>query len=356
MTRSSKRRRKNDDLSRWKIPRRRSLAWSTALLVELGDELQQARQLEAILQAVTRVSVRLTRSVQGTLRLLDESGTRLLTSARTGPSVHRRGASPFRLGEGFIGWVVVHREAAFTNHTVSDPRFVERSSQVWMPSAVMAVPLVSGRTCIGVLSVSRKNKKPYRKLDLDLLHLVADLSVPYLEIARLKRLNESDPLTLLHNRRHIQDRLPVEIQRSRRSGRPLVVAMIDIDRFKRVNDTHGHDVGDEVLCEVADRLRRVSRSSDVVSRWGGEEFFCIFPETNTHQGRLVAERVRRSIAETPFSTSAGPLHLTVSVGICRLSPGDNARSLVHRADQALYTAKRRGRDRVMAAAGTGKKT
>lgn len=342
-------RRAGDVAARWKIPGRRSLAWSTALLVELGDELQRARQLETTLQAITRTSVRLTRSVQGTLRLLDESGKRLLTSARTGPSVHRRGATAFRLGEGFIGWVVVHRQPAFTNRPASDPRFVARASQVWTPSAVMAVPLVSGRSCIGVLSVSLKTRKLYRKLDLDLLHLVADLSGPHLEIARLKRLNESDPLTLLHNRRHIQDRLPVEMQRSRRSGRPLAVAMIDIDRFKRVNDTHGHDVGDEVLCEVADRLRRVSRSSDVVCRWGGEEFLCIFPETNMRQGRLVAERVRRSVADTPFSTSAGPLHLTVSVGICRLSPGEDARSLLRRADQALYSAKRRGRNRVMSA-------
>jgi len=348
-------RRASDIDSRWKIPGRRSLAWSTSLLVDLGEELRRARQLEAILQAVTRVSVRLTRSLQGTLRLLDDSGTRLLTSARTGPSVHRRGASPFRLGEGFIGWVVVHHQPAFTNHPASDPRFVARDSQVWTPSAVMAVPLFSGQSCIGVLSVSRKNQKPYRKLDLDLLHLVADLSVPHLEIARLKRLNESDHLTLLHNRRHLEDRLPGEIQRARRSGRPLVVAMIDIDHFKRVNDTHGHDVGDEVLYEVAERLRRVSRSSDVVSRWGGEEFLCIFPDTNMRQGRMVAERVRRAVADDPFSTSAGLLHLSVSLGLCRLATGDDAHSLVHRADQALYSAKRQGRNRVIAAKSKRKK-
>ncbi len=355
MSLSSKRRRKDDEVSRWKIPRRRSLSWSTSLLAGLGDELQRARQLEAILQAITRTSVRLTRSLQGTLRLLDESGKRLLTSARTGPSVHRRGATAFRLGEGFIGWVVVHRQPAFTNNTASDPRFVSRAGQVWTPSAVMAVPLVSGRDCIGVLSVSRKKPRPYRKLDLDLLQLVAYLSVPHLEIARLKRLNESDPLTLLHNRRHIQERLPVEIQRSRRSGKPLVAAMIDIDRFKRVNDNHGHDVGDEVLCEVADRLRQVSRSSDVVCRWGGEEFLCIFPETNMRQGRPVAERIRRSIADTPFLTSAGPLQLTISLGICRLSSGDDAHSLLRRADQALYSAKRQGRNRVVAAKNRGRK-
>jgi diguanylate cyclase (GGDEF)-like protein len=348
-------RRAGDVAAKLKVPGRRSLAWSTSLLVDLGEELRRARQLEAILQAVTRVSVRLTRSIQGTLRLLDDSGTRLLTSARTGPSVHRRGASAFRLGEGFIGWVVVHRQPAFTNHPASDPRFVARDSQVWTPSAVMAVPLFSGQSCIGVLSVSRKNKKPYRKLDLDLLHLVADLSVPHLEIARLKRLNESDHLTLLHNRRHLEDRLPGEIQRSRRSGRPLVLAMIDIDHFKRVNDTHGHDVGDEVLYEVAERLRRVSRNSDVVSRWGGEEFLCIFPDTNMRQGRLVAERIRKAIADDAFSTSAGFLHLSVSLGICRLATGDHAQSLVHRADQALYSAKRQGRNRVIAAKNKRKK-
>jgi len=319
----------------------------------LADKLHGHPDLESALQAVTSASVQLTRSIQSTLRLLDESGQRLLTSARTGPSVHRRRTSPFRPGEGFIGWVAVHREAAYINRVDHDPRFVSRPGQIWTPSAVMAVPLLSERDCIGVLSVSRRNRIDYQPLDLDLFRLVSQLSAPYLEIARLKRLNESDPLTLLHNRRHLQQRLPFEIQKARRSGRPLAVSMIDIDHFKRVNDTHGHDVGDEVLCEVSQRLLQVSRSSDVMCRWGGEEFLAIFPQTNLREGRRICERIRKGIGEVALECSVGPVSLTVSLGLASLGRHDDEHTLMHRVDQALYAAKNQGRNRVVSAKHSG---
>lgn len=325
-------------------PRRRSLGWATDRLLQLGVELRRTGVLESTLQAVTRLSVELTRSIQGTLRLLDESGKRMLTSARSGPSVHRRGAPAFRFGEGFIGWVAVHRRPTYTNHPASDPRFVVRSGQVWTPGAVMAVPLQSGQDCIGVLSVSRKVRVPYNGLDLRLLQLVGQLSEPQLEIARLKRLNESDPLTLLHNRRHLDDRLPQEIQAARRKKKPLAVAMLDIDHFKRVNDRYGHDVGDEVLCEFAERLRHESRSSDVMVRWGGEEFLALFPDTTLAQGRHIAERILEAIGGSPFVCSTGKLFLTTSGGLTMLNAKDDAASLVRRVDRALYAAKRRGRN------------
>ena len=186
-------------------------------------------------------------------------------------------------------------------------------------------------------------------LDQDLLQLVAQLSVPYLEIARLKRLNDSDPLTLLHNRRHLQDRLPQEVYRARRSDEHLAVAMLDLDHFKRVNDTHGHDVGDEVLVELAERFRRTCRTSDVIARWGGEEFFVIFPQTTLSQATQVAERLREAAAEETIITTAGDLLVTLSVGVAVLEPDDEPASLEKRADQAMYRAKRAGRDRVSVA-------
>lgn len=342
-------RRSTDRRSRQIPPGRRSLTGVTVRLLELGLQLRRARALEETLQAVTRIAVELTRSAQGTLRLLDESGKRLLTSARHGPSVHRRGAPPFRYGEGFIGWVVAHQRPAYTNHPGSDPRFVTRPGQVWTPGAVMAVPLLGGSDCIGVLSVSRRQRRSYGPLDLNLLKLVGQLSEPQLEIARLKRLGESDPLTLLHNRRHLDQRLPLEIQRARRRRKPLALAMLDIDHFKRVNDNHGHDVGDEVLCEFADRLRRCSRAGDVLVRWGGEEFVAVFLDSDLEQARQIAGRILAAVGQVPFASSAGMLSLTTSAGLAELSNGDDAARLLHRADQALYRAKNRGRNRVVVA-------
>jgi diguanylate cyclase (GGDEF)-like protein len=348
LAKKPKTRRQTDHLARIKqVSGRRSLSWATPRLLQLGADLRQTRALERTLQAVTKVSVGLTRSVQGTLRLLDESGKRLLTSARTGPSVHRRGAPAFAWGEGFLGWVVVHRKPTYTNRPASDPRFISRQGQIWTPGALMAVPLLSNQACIGVLSVSRKKHSAYCDLDLDLLRLVAQLSEPYIVIARLKRLNESDPLTLLHNRRHLDERLPAEIQRARRFSKPLALAMIDIDHFKRVNDTHGHEIGDEVLTEFANRLRTVSRTSDVIVRWGGEEFVTIFPETNVRQGKRIAERMRRSICDQPFLTAAGKIYLTASIGLVSLTSKDSTQLLTRRADKAMYAAKRQGRNCVV---------
>jgi diguanylate cyclase (GGDEF)-like protein len=329
------------------LPRRVPIL--TAQLLRLAEELRRSRHIEATLHAVTRVSVVLTRSLQGTLRLLDESGKRLLASARTGPSVHRRGAAPFRLGEGFIGWVAVHHRPALTNRVGRDPRFVVRRGQVWTPSGLLAVPLLVRQECIGVLSASRRDGSAYRRTDLEVLRLIAELSVPYLEIARLKRLNESDPLTLLHNRRHLEERLPLQIEKAQRDGTALAVAALDLDHFKKVNDSHGHPVGDQVLIELAERLRQACRSTDVLARVGGEEFLILLPETNLRQARGVAERIRRQIAETPFLTAAGPVSITASLGVARRMKGEGGASLQARADRALYRAKRAGRNRVEAA-------
>ncbi|HUU02851.1 MAG TPA: sensor domain-containing diguanylate cyclase [Myxococcota bacterium] len=346
-----KRRRQDGPGGSGPAPGRRSLGWASDRLLQLGVELRRASLLEPTLQAVTRLSVDLTRSIQGTLRLLDESGKRLLTSARIGPSVHKRGAPAFRFGEGFIGWVAVHRRPAYTNHPASDPRFVSRTGQVWTPGAVMAVPLLSSQDCIGVLSVSKKIHAPYNDLDLRLLQLVGQLSEPRLEIARLMRLNESDPLTLLHNRRHLDDRLPQEIQAARRKNKPLAVAMLDIDHFKRVNDSHGHDVGDEILYEFAERLRHESRSTDVMVRWGGEEFLALFPDTTLVQGRRIAERILLAISDKHFNSTAGKLFLTTSAGLSMLNGKDDTTSLLRRVDRSLYTAKRRGRNRLVTDSG-----
>ncbi len=341
-------RRRADDRLRPPAAGRRDVARVAGVCLALGEELRRARALEHTLAAVTEAAVSLTRSFQATLRLLDDSGKRLLTSARSGPSVHRRGNTPFRLGEGFIGWVAVHQKPAMINRVASDPRFVRRPGQLWTPSALLAAPLLTPRGCIGVLSVARRGAGGYQPRDLDMLRLVVQLSEPYLEIARLQRINESDPLTLLHNRRHLQDRLPDEIARAARRRRPLSLALLDLDRFKRVNDTHGHEVGDEVLVEFSERLRASSRTSDVLARLGGEEFVAVLPRTSLAQATLVAERMRRAVAESPFQTSAGRLWVTLSAGVAAWRRGESDAELLRRADQAMYAAKRAGRNRVEA--------
>ncbi|HEX6941013.1 MAG TPA: PleD family two-component system response regulator [Longimicrobiales bacterium] len=166
----------------------------------------------------------------------------------------------------------------------------------------------------------------------------------------LARLSISDGLTGLYNHRHIQEVVREEFERAKRSREPLAVVMFDFDHFKKVNDTYGHQVGDRVLQEMAMILRRTAREIDKLGRYGGEEFIAVLPDTGIDDAATFAERVRERVERHPFAVGrARPLHLTVSAGVATYPHPAvyNPRTLIHRADQALYTAKAEGRNRVV---------
>ena len=159
----------------------------------------------------------------------------------------------------------------------------------------------------------------------------------------------TDGLTGLYNRRHASARLEEEMARARRNSTGLCVAMCDVDHFKAINDEFGHSAGDRVLKQIADSLTEYVRRNDIVSRWGGEEFLVIFSEIKLTAARIVAERLRGRLANTP-QVEGGPEKISVSIGLAMLRPGVTANTLIEQADQALYRAKARGRNRVEIAA------
>jgi two-component system cell cycle response regulator len=161
----------------------------------------------------------------------------------------------------------------------------------------------------------------------------------------------TDPLTTLYNRRYMESHLAALVDQAASRGKPLTALVLDIDHFKSVNDTHGHDAGDDVLREFATRVRKSIRGIDLACRFGGEEFVIIMPETDMGVATIVAERLRRRIASEAFPIHQGSkaLEVTISIGIATLDAADdNAASILKRADQALYRAKRDGRNRVVA--------
>lgn len=165
----------------------------------------------------------------------------------------------------------------------------------------------------------------------------------------LKVLSTTDALTGCYNRLHFSERFPQELARAQRYGRPLSTIFCDVDRFKSVNDTHGHAVGDQVLRAVGQRLRESLRSSgDWVVRYGGEEFVLVLPETNLVQASQLAERIRQAVAEQVRVPLAGgaELRATVSFGVAEQQPSDDGESLLKRADHWLFEAKRCGRNQV----------
>jgi len=169
--------------------------------------------------------------------------------------------------------------------------------------------------------------------------------------ADLARLALTDPLTGLSNRRHFLERLQGEVERALRYQRPLSVVLLDLDHFKRVNDTHGHAAGDDVLRGAARALRSVCRDVDLPARWGGEELALLLPETDAAGALIVAERVRERIEAQAYTAPSGSAFgVTASLGVA--TAGDKALSaeaLLHASDRALYRAKDEGRNRVIVA-------
>jgi diguanylate cyclase (GGDEF)-like protein len=160
---------------------------------------------------------------------------------------------------------------------------------------------------------------------------------------RLEGLASTDLLTGLANRRHFDEVVQAEMHRSSRHGQPLSLMMLDIDHFKRVNDTFGHSIGDRVLQQVADCTRGAVRPYDCLARWGGEEFIILMPNTSLASAAILAERIRESIA----AMTTDPVgQVTASLGVAEYLPPSTLGPWLDRADQALYRAKREGRNRV----------
>ncbi|MEQ8697938.1 MAG: sensor domain-containing diguanylate cyclase [Bauldia litoralis] len=176
---------------------------------------------------------------------------------------------------------------------------------------------------------------------------VKDVTERILLTRQLEAQAQTDPLTGLCNRRHFARVGEREIGRTRRFGRPLTFAIIDIDRFKAINDRFGHKVGDDCLAAFATLCVDNLRVSDIIARWGGEEFALLMPETDVCQAATICERLREMTEELTVETEAGPARFTVSMGLAQIKSGESMEAVMTRADQALYEAKGQGRNRIV---------
>jgi two-component system cell cycle response regulator len=198
-------------------------------------------------------------------------------------------------------------------------------------------------------------KKPFEKIEL-IARVGSAVHVKKLQDqlrqrnAELDRMSRTDSLTGLYNRRHLDEELLRQQSHASRHDDPLCVLLLDIDHFKRVNDSYGHSAGDLVLRGFADRLRAELRAGDIGGRWGGEEFLIIMPRTDADGGFEVAERLRCATAAKPIA--AGEVDIDVSVsGGCASSIGNSVDALLHLADSCLYRAKTSGRNKIVTASG-----
>ncbi len=216
--------------------------------------------------------------------------------------------------------------------------------------SIMCVPLRLGSKIKGVISVQSYLPHQYSQEDLEMLELLAGQGAIALENSRLfgevQQLAITDPLTLLYNRRRFFELAEQEFERSARYVRPLSVIMLDIDHFKRVNDTYGHYVGDQVLQRLADICLKNIRQIDILARYGGEEFVILMPETDATDAFISCERLRKAVCSESFITTRGPIPVSISLGLVDLEiTCKSLEELLDRSDQALYESKNSGRNR-----------
>ena len=222
----------------------------------------------------------------------------------------------------------------------------------WDVRSFLGVPVVFRDHVTGLIALYNSGASAFTEKDVQVADLFAGQVAIALDNSRRVELMErqavTDELTGLYNRRAFALLGEKEVGRARRYQRPLALILFDIDHFKVVNDSHGHLIGDHVLRVLTELVTRTTRATDIVCRYGGEEFIVLMPEASRDEGLAMAERLRQEISRMTVVTAAGTLSLTVSLGIAELGPdeGENLESLIARADRAMYQAKAAGRNTV----------
>jgi diguanylate cyclase (GGDEF)-like protein len=319
-----------------------------AVLFHLTKVVNSGAALPELLRAVAKAATDLVAANSCAILLLDESRAELLSKASHGLSPEEEALVSFKVGEGIAGWVAEHGAPALIPDARQDPRFKILEGQVTPIRGMLCVPLTTKEGVIGVISVTSLNASAFGKDHEELLAYLGSSIVKDIENARLYRLSITDSLTKAYNRQYLYQRLPDELERSRRYGDPLCVALFDVDHFKRFNDTWGHPAGDFVLKEIVRIAHEQIREVDALVRYGGEEFLILLPKTLADGARTIAERYRRAVETAEFPWSDQKLKVTVSIGLAALAvdiPTDDV--LLKRADEALYQAKQGGRNRVV---------
>ena len=330
-----------------------------AAIAELTKAITPIRGYDALLQSILDKSAELLRAEQGSLMLLDQETDGLLLEAKKGAVDGLTDKMRIPRGVGIAGKVVELGEPLLVENLENDPRIRQKNRRHYKTRSFVSVPLKIGDRTIGVLNLSDKTTgEVFNEEDLRLVQsfashaaVVLERNVLYDQAERLKKLSITDPLTGLLNRRYLEERLEEEISRSSRHARRVSLMMLDIDGFKTYNDTFGHIAGDTLLKLIAESIMNSVRTMDIVSRFGGDEFIVILPETDALLASQIAERIRSEVerlAVPPRSTvERGTKTATVSIGIASYpNNGDTIEVLLEQVDKALYLAKMQGKNRI----------
>ena len=323
----------------------RRLAILTDVVKTANSILEPRKVIELVVERIRQ----LIPSEAWSLMMVDEEKQELVFEAALGARARDVAAFRLKIGEGVAGWVAQCGKPAIVNDAQRDPRFSPRvdTRTQFETRSILCAPLVSRGRTIGVLEIINKRGGPFNRADLQLVLTLVEPCAIAIENAilfqRTEQLTITDDLTRLFNSRYLNLYLGREIKRCKRHGIPLSVIFLDLDGFKGINDQYGHLAGSGTLTEVGKILAEGVRESDILARYGGDEFVVVLPETPASGALVIAERLRRAIEEHRFLEPQGiAARISASFGISTYP--DHALSpegLIQKADQAMYRVKER---------------
>ncbi|MGE5222813.1 MAG: GAF domain-containing protein [Omnitrophica WOR_2 bacterium] len=331
----------------------REAAERRAILHHASQEVVAASlDSEGIYSAIHNAAARLMPSEAFAITLLDENNS-LIDCVYIVDHKGRAPAISIPVDRGISGRVIATGQSLYIEDILEKLDSIDsiRVGDKEEVRSILAVPMRLGEKVVGMLSTQSYIPKAYTDEDLHLLEMLASYAAIALDNTRLfsevQKLAITDALTGIFNRRQLLEQGHREFTRSLRFERPLSVVFIDIDRFKKVNDTYGHPTGDVVLQELTQRIQMMIREIDILGRYGGEEFVLLLPETDGEAAYQVAERIRKSFENDPFTTDKGKVCITASLGTASLKEDmADFNNLLDQADAAMYHAKEAGRNRV----------
>lgn len=329
------------------------------MLNQIGKALTSSLDIDEVMQLILSQTSELLRPRNWSLLLYDRETGELFFKEVMGPGSAGLKGLRIRRGEGIAGWVASNNQPLLVDDVSKDARFAARFDEAsrFHTQSILAVPLASKGKMLGVIElVNGAGDGTFSEEDLRLLVTVAEFAAIAIEnaqnFAKVQELTVIDEHTGLFNSRHLKRTLEQEVVRATRFGHPVSLVFFDLDRFKEVNDSHGHQVGSRLLKEIGHLLQATLRSTDVPVRYGGDEFVTILPETSKDQAMDAARRLRDELHRTRFlpEEKFGPLSVSASFGVASF-PDDatSPEALVTRADEAMYAAKRAGRNTVQGA-------
>ncbi len=321
---------------------------------QLARSLTSSFDLDTILRTILDQMERFIQADLWTLLMLDEPTQELYYAIAAGGEEASLRDLRVKVGEGVAGWVVEHGETLIVPEADdSDPRFqTSGSNGVQKVRSLIALPLRGRRRTQGAIEIFNPRADQLDDYTIAFLHILADHAAIAIEnardVAKIQQLTIRDDTTGLYNVRHLYDILGREIERCERDGIPVSLAFLDLDRFKQVNDLHGHLTGSELLSRTGRRLQEICRPQDQCFRYGGDEFVVLMPGTDASEARRAAVDLHRKLTNTQFRMDNGAeLSVCASVGLAT-APADglSIHAVIGAADSRMYTVKNDGRGRV----------